>query len=196
MNKIYLNFQILRNLITTRKKQCHLIENKIHKTDTVERHNLPSSKDKFLGLRKKRNAREFRSITHVTPRNRNSFAPLFDLACYTRLIHPRTKLSSGARGESKLYPDNPNFSRPYKNSARRGGEREGKRGQRGRGNRRQNCSTRRMILVELVSFCRAANRRSQRRPVDKHLIMERDTSSNEHSPHCCRGISPLFLQRY
>lgn len=113
LNKIYFNFQILRNLTTT-KKQHHLIENKIHKTDTVERHNLPSSKDKFLAKSGTNSAR-VSPITHVTPRNRNSFAPLFDLACYTRLIHPRTKLSSGARGESKLYPDNPNFSRPYKN---------------------------------------------------------------------------------
>lgn len=66
LNKIYFNFQILRNLTTT-KKQHHLIENKIHKTDTVERHNLPSSKDKFLALRKKRN--EQRESFSYNPRH-------------------------------------------------------------------------------------------------------------------------------
>lgn len=43
------------------------MENKIHKTDTVERHNLPASKDKFLTLRKKRN--EHRESFAYNPRH-------------------------------------------------------------------------------------------------------------------------------
>lgn len=113
-NKIYFNFQILRNLTTT-KKQHHLIENKIHKTQWKDIISRPRKTNSSRSAKSGTNSTRVSPITHVTPRNRNSFAPLFDLACYARLIHPRTKLSSGARGESKLYPDNPNFSRPYKN---------------------------------------------------------------------------------
>lgn len=70
LNKIYSNFQILRNLNNkNNKKQDRMIwmENKIHKTDTVERHNLPASKDKFLTLRKKRN--EHRESFAYNPRH-------------------------------------------------------------------------------------------------------------------------------
>lgn len=198
LNKIYSNFQILRNLNNkNNKKQDRIIWwriRSIRQTQWKDIISRPRKTNSSLSAKSGTNTARVSPITHVTPRNRNSFAPLFDLACYTRLIHPRAKLSSGARGESKLYPDNPNFSRPYKNSARRGGGRKERGGSMVVETGAKTVRRDERVLVKLVSSCRAANRgRRQRRPVDKHLIMERDTSSNEHSPPLLpRYLSIIF----
>lgn len=145
---IYFNYQIFNNF-ATKKKTRIIVEKKIHRqtqTPIDSRRIVPMSKDK-LSSYKNETKTEIRlpvSVLEIVTLSR----------CYLtwrvipihRRAHPQPRLPAGATGESKLQPDNPNFS-SRKNC---GGRETTLASEETRKQRRQNGSTRRMIRAKCV----------------------------------------------